>query len=141
MDGGATVTHYPLLFGCRELVEGNGFIARVAVSGRALLSDEDGEAWVEGINPGGFSAKGKSPSEALAEFRSEFRAVLFDIVSGAGSFQDFHDEVQRFFDETNAPALRDWERAVQQVRAGRLERQDLSGIAARQARRSPDSGN
>ncbi len=115
------MTHYPLLFGCRELVEGNGFIARVAVSGRALLSDEDGESWVEGINPGGFSAKGKSPSEALAEFRSAFRAVLFDIASDAGSFQDFQAEVQRFFDETNAPALRDWEEAVQRVRAGQLD--------------------
>jgi hypothetical protein len=48
--------HYPLLFGRRELVEGNGFIARVIVSGRPLLTEEDGESWVEGINPGGFSA-------------------------------------------------------------------------------------
>ena len=40
------MTHYPLLFGRRELLEGNGFIARVSVSGRALLADEDGEFWV-----------------------------------------------------------------------------------------------
>jgi hypothetical protein len=45
------MTHYPLLFGRREKVEGNGFIARVAVAGRVLLTDEDGEFWVEGINP------------------------------------------------------------------------------------------
>lgn len=56
------MTHYPLLFARHELIEGNGFIARVAVSGRALLSEEDGEFWVEGINPGGFSAKGQSPA-------------------------------------------------------------------------------
>jgi hypothetical protein len=47
------MTCYPLLFARRELVEGNGFVARVAVSGRALLTDEEGEVWVEGINPGG----------------------------------------------------------------------------------------
>jgi len=114
-------THYPLLFGLRELVEGNGFIARVAVSGRALLSEDDGESWLEGINPGGFAARGQSPSEALAEFCSAFRAVLFDIASDATSFQDFHDEVQRFFDDTNTAALRDWQEALERVRAEQIE--------------------
>ena len=115
------MTQYPLLFGRRELVEGNGFVARVAVSGRALLVDEDGEFWVEGINPGGFAASGKSPSEALAEFGSAFRAVLFDIASDAGSFQDFQDEVRKFFEETNVPASREWEEAVRRVKAGQLD--------------------
>jgi len=120
------MTQYPLLFGRRELVEGNGFVARVAVSGRALLVDENGECWIEGINPGGFAASGKSPNEALAEFGSAFRAVLFDIASDAGSFRDFHDEVKRFFEETNVPALRDWEEAVQRVKAGQLDADWLS---------------
>lgn len=114
-------THYPLLFGLRELVEGNGFIARVAVSGRALLSEDDGEVWLEGINPGGFAAKGQSPSEAVAEFCSAFRAVLFDIASDAASFRDFHDEVERFFHDTNTAALRDWQEAVERVRAEQIE--------------------
>jgi predicted RNase H-like HicB family nuclease len=120
------MTQYPLLFGRRELVEGNGFVARVTVSGRALLVDENGDYWIEGINPGGFAANGRSPSEALAEFGSALRAVLFDIASDAGSFQDFHDEVQRFFEETNVPALRDWEEAVQRVKAGQLDADWLS---------------
>lgn len=120
------MTQYPLLFGRRELVEGNGFVARVTVSGRALLVDENGDYWIEGINPGGFAANGKSPREALAEFGSAFRAVLFDIASDAGSFRDFKDEVQRFFEETNMPALRDWEEAVQRVKAGQLDANWLS---------------
>jgi hypothetical protein len=120
------MTYYPLLFGRRELVEGNGFIARVAVSGRALLSDGDGEVWVEGVNPGGFSAKGQSPGEAIAEFCSAFRAVLFDIASDAGSFREFHDGVQEFFEETNVPALREWEDAVRQVKAGQLDAEWLN---------------
>ena len=115
------MTQYPLIFGLPELVEGNGFVARVVVSGRALLSEEEGEVWVEGINPGGFAAKGQNPSEALAEFRSAFKAVLFDIASGAMSFGDFRDEVQRFFNETNEVALKEWEEAVQRVRAGELD--------------------
>ncbi|MES1241494.1 MAG: hypothetical protein ABUT39_07735 [Acidobacteriota bacterium] len=115
------MTSYPLLFGLRELVEGNGFIARVAVSGRALLSEEDGEAWLEGINPGGFATKGQSPSEALAEFCSAFRAILFDIASDTRSFKDFQDEVESFFNETNESALRDWQEAVERVRAEQIE--------------------
>src|SRR5262245_44493397 len=120
------MTQYPLLFGRRDLVEGNGFVARVAVSGRALLVDEGDECWIEGVNPGGFAASGKSPSEALAEFASAFRAVLFDIASDARSFKDFHDEVQRFFEETNAPALHDWEEAVKRVKTGQLDADWLS---------------
>lgn len=115
------MTRYPLLFGRRELVEGNGFVARVTVSGRALLTDQDGEFWVEGVNPGGFAARGESPSEALAALGSTFRTILFDIASDARSFESFREEAQRFFEETSAPALRDWEEAVRQVRAGQVD--------------------
>src|SRR3954454_24948486 len=80
---GARMTNYPLLFGRRELVEGNGFIAGVALHGRLLLTEEGGESWVEGVNPGGIAARGDSPGEALAEFRSEYRVVLFDIAAQA----------------------------------------------------------
>lgn len=114
------MTRYPLLFGRHELVEGNGFIARVAVSGRALLIEEDGEVWVEGINPGGFAASGESRGEALAQFCLAFQAVLFDIASEATRFEEFREEVEKFFGDTNATALREWEEAVQQVKAGKL---------------------
>ncbi len=128
------MTRYPLLFARRELVEGNGFVARVAVSGRALLTDEDGDFWADGINPGGFAANGKSPSEALAELGSAFRAILFDIASDAESFGDFRAGVQKFFEETNAPALREWEEAVQQVKSGKLNAEWL-----RRGQRTPSS--
>ena len=111
---------YPILFSRRELIEGNGFIAAVGVSGRALLFDENGESWVEGVNPGGFAAKGASPSEALAAFCEEFRLVLFDIASEAGAFESFKAEVEEFFHETNETALREWEMAVSEVRQGKV---------------------
>ena len=120
------MVRYPLLFDRQELVEGNGFVARVTVSGRALLVEEEGEHWIEGVNPGGFAASGKSPSEVLAELGAAFRAVLVDIASDAGSFQDFCREVQRFFEETNVPALHDWEQAVERVKAGELDADWLS---------------
>jgi len=106
------MNRYPILFSRRELVEGNGFIARVGVLGIALLLEEDDETWVEGINPGGFAAKGSSPSEALAVFYQELRLVLFDIAIEALSFEEFRAEVDRFFDETNQTALHEWEEAV-----------------------------
>ena len=120
-ENNSVMTRYPLLFGRRELVEGDGFLARVAVSGRALLTEEDGEFWVEGVNPGGFAASGKTPGEALGEFSVAFRAVLFDIASGARDLQDFQAEVQRFFEETNVPASRDWEEGVRKVKAGQVD--------------------
>ena len=115
------MTHYPLLFARREKVEGNGFIARVAVSGRILLTEENGEFWVEGINPGGFAAIGKSANEALVQFYLDFLAVLFDIASDAKDLEAFRTEVHKFFNETNAPALKEWEDAVLQVRAGEVD--------------------
>jgi hypothetical protein len=115
------MTHYPLLFGRRELVEGDGFIARVVLHGRLLLIDEDNGAWVEGVNPGGIAARGDSLTEALAEFCSEFRVVLFDIAAGADSFSDFKAEVEQFFNATSPAAARDWEAAVEAVRAGKVD--------------------
>jgi hypothetical protein len=115
------MTHYPLLFARREKVEGNGFMARVAVSGRVLLTEEDGEFWVEGINPGGLAATGKSANEALAQFCLDFLAVLFDIASDAKDFEGFRGEVERFFNDTSGPALKEWEEAVRQVKAGEVD--------------------
>ncbi|HKH44114.1 MAG TPA: hypothetical protein VKM72_05555 [Thermoanaerobaculia bacterium] len=111
---------YPILFGRRELIEGNGFIAGVEIAGRALMSNEDGEYWVEGVNPGGFASKGAGPGEALAAFCVEFRLVLFDIAMDAADFSAFKAEVEKFFHATNQVALQEWEAAVTEVREGKI---------------------
>jgi hypothetical protein len=113
--------HYPLLFGRRELVEGNGFIAGVALHGRLLLIEEGDEFWVEGVNPGGIAARGESPGEALAEFCAEYRVVLFDIAAEARSFEELKAEVERFFNGTSPTAAKEWMAAVEEVRAGRVD--------------------
>jgi hypothetical protein len=120
-DGGVKVTRYPILFGRHELIEGNGFIARVALHGRLLLTEEAGEYWVEGVNPGGIAARGDSPSEALASFSAEYRVVLFDIAADAPSFGELKTEVERFFNETSPAAVQEWMAAVEEVRAGKVE--------------------
>lgn len=124
------MTRYPILFARRELIEGNGFVAGVSVSGRLLLTEEEGETWVEGVNPGGIAARGDSPSEALAEFCSEYRVVLFDIADGAPSFDAFKAEVERFFNGASPTIAEEWERAVEDVREGKVDADWLSKRSA-----------
>lgn len=115
------MSHYPILFGLRDIIQGNGFLAVVAVQGRALLHDEaNGEVWVEGVNPGGFAATGNSVAEALEDFRRSYRAILFDIAEDAASFEIFEEQVKAFFDASPEALEREWQQAVEDLRAGRL---------------------
>lgn len=114
------MAQYPILFNRSDLIEGNGFIARVSVAGRALLTEEADEIWVEGVNPGGFAATGESLGDALNTFCAEYLAVLFDIAGDASSIREFKEEVGRFFGETNQAASAEWDQAVQEVREGRV---------------------
>jgi len=115
------MTRYPLLLGFRDLIAGNGFVAAVALNGRALLVDEDDGFWMYGVNPGGLAAGGSTAAEALAEFRKDYRLVLFDIANEAESFEDFEREVSVFFNDTNKPTVSEWEEAVTEVRSGRID--------------------
>lgn len=107
------MTRYPILFGFRDLIAGNGFVAGVGVNGRVLLVDEDDGYWMYGVNPGGLSAGGATAPEAQAEFRVIYRSVLFDIAAEATDFESFKSEVERFFSETNEPTKAEWDEAVQ----------------------------
>jgi hypothetical protein len=116
-----TMTHYPLLFGFSDLIAGNGFVAGVAIQGRALLVQEEDGFWMNGVNPGALAAGGKTPAEAQAAFRETYRSVLFDMAHVAESFETFRREVEAFFHQTDEPTIEEWNRAVQAVRQGRVE--------------------
>jgi hypothetical protein len=115
-----TVTHYPLLFTFLDKVEGNDYLAEVAVHGRLLAAEEGGKWWMYGVNPGGLAAVGDSRAEAYIEFRRTLMRVLFDIAAEAGDFHAFRRRTRRFFDEVNGPALAEWEAAREQVRRGKV---------------------
>lgn len=115
------MAEYPLLFGYRDLVAGDGFLAGVAVDGRALLVDDDEGAWVYGVNPGGVSASGHDHGSATAAFRAAYRSVLFDIATDCASFADFKSEVESFFWETSLPTEQAWTQAVAAVKAGKVD--------------------
>lgn len=115
--------HYPILFGFRDLVAGPGFVAGVATEGRALLVDEgqDDGFWMYGVNPGGVAGTGSTLGEAQADFRQRYKSVLFDIASASRDFTTFRRSVEQFFSETNKPTEEEWNIAVEDVRAGRVE--------------------
>lgn len=122
---------YPIIFGLRDVVLGDGYLAGVAVDGRALLHEEDdGYVWVEGVNPGGVTGTGNSHTEALEDFRKNYRGALYDIALEASNFKAFRREVKEFFENTGDLPVRDWEEAVEDVRAGKITADWLSRRSA-----------
>lgn len=118
---GKGLNTYPFFFTFLDKVEGNGYLADVAVHGRVLATEEDGVWWMYGVNPGGVAACGKSRAEAYTEFRKAVMSVLFDIATRSSKdFFAFRKEARRFFDEVNCPTLAEWEAAREQVRAGKV---------------------
>lgn len=118
--------NYPLVFGIRDPILGTGFVAGVELNGRALMREEDGGFWIDGVNPGAISAGGKSPDEAWLKFRQDYRMILFDFAARADSFDDFKKEVERFFWEETPGELEAWLAAVERMkedpRRGRCSR-------------------
>ena len=114
------MVNYPLLFEYKDLIAGKGFLAGVAIAGRALLQEDAEGFWMYGIQPGGICADGDSPKEAAAEFRAMYRAVLYDIAAQAPDFECFHDEVRKFFEDEDQVLAESWNEAVAEVRQGGL---------------------
>jgi hypothetical protein len=119
--------YYPILFSRRDTVEAQHFTADVIVAGRALVQDEDGEFWAEGVNPGGWAAEGETATAAMRALCASYRQILDDIAEDEPSFEGFKKAVERFFADTNMVALEDWDKAVAEVRAGRLSLGDEMG--------------
>lgn len=111
---------YPLVFGFRDLVAGEGFLAGVTTEGRALMEAEDDGAWVYGVNPGGVAAGGPDKGEAFAAFKKSYLSVLFDLAKTSATFEAFKSAVEAFFEETNGPAAGEWDEAVREVREGKI---------------------
>ncbi len=115
------MSDYPLVFTLRDAIVGNGFVAGVAVSGRAVMTLEDGQWWVYGVRPAALAAYGSTEPEAYGNFRNRYREVLFDIASEAATFAAFEAAVTRFFNETDPAEDTRWAAAVEAIRAGRTE--------------------
>ena len=113
-------TKSPILFTYRDVLAGNGFVAGVEIKGRYLMLEENGEVWVDGVEPGGIGAGGSSQKEAAAAFRQMYQKVLFDIADDATIFEEFKAEVEKFFSDINEPISQEWWSAVELVREGKV---------------------
>ncbi len=113
-------TSLPFLFTYNDSVFGPGFLAEVTTHGRVLAAQDDGVWSLYGVQPGDVSGDGKTASEAQAEFRKAFTAVLYDIAEDAPNFDAFKKAVQEFVLQANGPYLQEWREAVNRVRESKL---------------------
>jgi hypothetical protein len=111
---------YPLMFTFKDAISGNGFLAGVTLSGRALMVNEDGEWWVQGVRPAAIAETGQTPQEAYLRFRNRYKEVLFDIAGDCADFEAFKGEVERFFNEPHIEEERRWNDAVADLRSGKV---------------------
>lgn len=120
---------YPLIFGFRDVVAGQGFLAGVDVQGFALLEREDDAWWMTGVQPAGIVDYGATEAEAYSEFRNTFREVLFGIAAEAASFEVFRAQVAELFDQAEPRAFQRWLDARMAIRQGMTpEGEYLSGL-------------
>jgi hypothetical protein len=120
------MTRYPILFSRRDRVRTEHFTAGIFVAGRILVtSEDDGVFWAEAVSPGGVAEKGDSVSSALSALCKSYYEVLLDIAEGEEDFASFKAAAERFFFDTNTTALREWEEAVLQVRAGEVDLKEM----------------
>lgn len=131
---------HPIMLTLQDPISGNGFMARVTLSGRALMrfEDEDGRWWMYGVRPAGITAPGENIEGAFLAFRSRYKEILFDIAQESESFEDFETKVQRFFNETDADGEDEqlWEAALVAIRSGSCQ---PPPPFANLVRRSPES--
>ncbi len=93
---------YPLVFGFRTSVLGEGWVAGVEVCGAAVVTKEtDGEYIAHGLKPGGVAGVGSTVTEAYLAYKEEVQTVLYDM-AGNASFEGFREGVVEFFDSADA---------------------------------------
>ena len=119
-------TAAPLLFEYRFLVVGNGFLADITASGKVLCVQEaPGEVWMYGVQPGALADWGATEAEAHQAFHRAFHELLIDISASAPTAEAFEAEVRTFCETVNVPNARMWDRALEEVRAGRASTDGL----------------
>lgn len=126
-----TMKMFPLVTQFRDLIAGNGFLAHVLIDGRALLViEDDGDNWVNGVQPGGVAGGASDASTALNEFKTRYQSVLFDIAGEAATFDDFKLQVQEFFDCIDATDEAAWTSALDTIRQTNASLSDLPTVKA-----------
>jgi hypothetical protein len=117
--------NYPVMFTLRDAVSGNGFLAGVTLSGRALITLEDDKKWwVYGVRPSAIAESGATPEEAFLRFRNAYKNVLFDFANDAASYDLFRQNVEAFYQQPDAEEENNWLGAFYALRSGKVAPED-----------------
>ncbi|HAM57559.1 MAG TPA: hypothetical protein DCQ64_19960 [Candidatus Rokubacteria bacterium] len=115
-----TPSAWPLLFTYSGPIIGQGFLASVRFCGRLLAHAEPEGIWIDGVNPGAFAVGGVDFPAANLELRDTLTKILVDYAFEADSFEGFRAAVERFYHETDADTVAEWDDALAALRAGTL---------------------
>jgi hypothetical protein len=113
--------NHPILITLRDTISGDGFLAGITLSGRALMREEDGKWWMYGVRPAAIAESGVTIEEAFSRFRNRYKEVLFDIAAETSTFESFKAAVENFFYEADVDDEdeRLWEEALKEIRASK----------------------
>jgi len=112
---------YPVMFTVRDTVSGNGFLAGVTLTGRAIITQEDGKWWVYGVRPGAIAESGSTPEEAFLRFRNRYKNVLFDFASSSDEYDGFRKFVEEFYHQPDADEEARWMAAYRALHSGEVK--------------------
>jgi len=116
-----TQVYYPLIFTYKDAVSGNGYLASVRITGRAIITHEEGDQWgMYGVSPAGIAETGQTPNETFKSFRERYRMALYDIAAEVTSFAAFKAEVESFFREGDEGEEKLWWEAHRLLRSGEV---------------------
>lgn len=133
LEDAVTASHFPLFCNFRDVIIGKRFVAGVEVNGRVIAEQEAEGWWLYGVTPGAIAESGANLSDAVANFRSRLKGVLFDFATESNDFDDFKSRVTEFFKSTDEDTEREWDEARKAVRAGKA---DLPGLHKDKATKS-----
>jgi|SRR3990172_3594167 len=115
------MTNYPLMFTFRDTVSGNGFLAGITLSGRALMAKEGENEWcIYGVRPAAIAETGATPNEAYLRYHNRYKAVLFDMAEEAHDYDAFKKNVESFYSVPDAEEEKRWEDAFKALRCGEV---------------------
>lgn len=115
------MANYPVMFTLKDTVSGNGFLAGVTLTGRALMTKEaDGKWWVYGVRPGAIAESGSTPEEGFLRFRNSYKNVLFDMAEGAIDYCAFRCAVENFYHQPDDEEEGKWNLAFEAIRSGKF---------------------
>ena len=129
---------HPIMLTLQDSISGNGFLARITMSGRTLMrKEDDGKWWMYGVRPAAIAASGDNIDEAFRQFRTAYWEILADMAQESYTFDEFKDKVKRFFDENDADNEdeRLWEASLSAIRGASC---DPPAPFSKLPRRSPE---